>query len=144
MAKKLIANKVELKTPISKKENVLKVVDENGKNIEKFFEVGNELQPFVQEEIDKEILEQLQNNEEILPLGEPNVESNAKNVILDEWHIFPSDILNSVDSLQTIERGKLDLVKELILNSQNLEAISLLKSIQTAENWKVNEIISKL
>lgn len=86
---------------------------------------------------------------EILPIGEPPIENNVEDILQD---IIPIDveefvlenILNSVDTIQTIERGKLDLVKELILNSQNLEAISLLKSIQTAENWKVDEIISKL
>lgn len=134
MAKKVAVDKVELKTPFVKKEDApIKLV-----------QAKNDL------------------DNEILPLGEPNIleiskipyedvfekigkEHNFIDGFEDDFKgMYRDHILNSVDSLQTIERGKLDLVKELILNSQNLEAISLLKSIQTAENWKVNEIISKL
>jgi len=135
MAKKLVADKVELKTPfVKKKDEVLKSV---GKDLNIQF-IKDELENVFKEDFDS-----------LLPIGEPPVENNVEEILQDIIPISVEEfvlenILNSVDSLQTIERGKLDLVKELILNSQNLEAISLLKSIQTAENWKVNEIISKL
>lgn len=151
MAKKVVADKVELKTPFVKKEEPvkitvpngnLKVGDETPKEPLKIFENGNV-------GLGDKPLDNLDINGTFLPLGEPPIENNDEDILQDIIPISVEEfvlenILNSVDSLQTIERGKLDLVKELILNSQKLEAISLLKSIQTAENWKVNEIVSKL
>jgi len=142
MAKKLVADKVELKTPFAKKEEVLKSSSETSKEPLKIFENGNV-------GLGDMPLNNLDINGTFLPLGEPSVDNNIEEVLQD---IIPlsvdefvlENILNSIDTIQTIERGKLNLVKDLILHHQNLEAISLLKTVQTAEYGKIEEIISKL
>ena len=94
-------------------------------------------------------LDKLDINGTFLPIGEPPIESNIEEILQDIIPISVDEfilenILNSIDTIQTIERGKLELVKELILNSQKLEAISLLKTVQTAEYGKIQKIIEKL
>ena len=151
MAKKLVADKVELKTPFTKKEEPVKIIVQNGnlkvgdetpKESLKIFQNGNV-------GLGDTPLNNLDINGTFLPLGEPSVDNNIEEVLQDIIPISVEEfvlenVLNSVDTIQTIERGKLNLVKELILNSQNLEAISLLKTVQTAEYGKIEEIISKL
>ena len=119
MAKKVVENKVELKKPFVKKEE--EVLKSN---------VKTDVETF-------------------LPIGEPPIENIVKEILQDIVPVNVEDYLNvnisnDVDTIQTIERGKLDLVKELILNHQNLEAITLLKSIQTAEYGKVQDIIQRI
>jgi hypothetical protein len=118
MAKKVVEDKVELKTPFVKKEE--EVLKSYGKDLEHSIITTSDLITI--------------NNEEIaLDDIQFNVEKS------DSETIF-----KMIDSLQTIEMGKLELAKELIKNSQYLEAITLLKSIQTLEHGKMAEIISKL
>lgn len=87
--------------------------------------------------------------EETVVVKTPIVETNVKEIALDDiqFNVEKDDsenIFKMIDSLQTIEMGKLELAKELIKKSEYLEAITLLKSIQTLENGKMTEIISKL
>lgn len=62
----------------------------------------------------------------------------------DEFPPISTDLFNEIDSIQTIERGKLVDVQELIYNLKPLEAIELLKSVQTIERNKVDSIIEQL
>jgi hypothetical protein len=79
------------------------------------------------------------------PIIETPVEEVVENVIPTKAEKNDSEnIFKMIDSLQTIEMGKLEVAKELIKNSQYLEAITILKSIQTLEHGKMNDIISKL
>lgn len=87
--------------------------------------------------------------EETVVVKTPIVETNVKEIALDDiqFNVEKDDsenIFKMIDSLQTIEMGRLELAKELIKKSEYLEAITLLKSIQTLENGKMAEIISKL
>lgn len=148
-----MAKKKEETVKITVSNGNLKVGDETPKEPLKIFENGNV-------GLGDKPLGNLDINGTFLPLGEPNnlenkigedvlekigKENNTIFSFEDDFKgMYLDHIINSVDSLQTIERGKLDLVKELILNSQKLEAITLLKSIQTLEHGKVEEIISKL
>jgi hypothetical protein len=87
--------------------------------------------------------------EETVVVKTPIVETNVKEIALDDiqFNVEKDDsenIFKMIDSLQTIEMGRLELAKELIKKSEYLEAITLLKSIQTLESGKMAEIISKL
>jgi hypothetical protein len=79
------------------------------------------------------------------PIVETHVEEIVESVIPIKVEKSDSEnIFKMIDSLQTIEMGRLELAKELIKKSEYLEAITLLKSIQTLESGKMAEIISKL
>jgi hypothetical protein len=79
------------------------------------------------------------------PIVETHVEEIVESVIPINVEKDDSEkIFKMIDSLQTIEMGRLELAKELIKKSEYLEAITLLKSIQTLESGKMVEIISKL
>jgi len=83
------------------------------------------------------------------PIIETNVETPVEEVV---ENVIPTkvekndseNILKMIDELQTIEMGKLELAKELIKNSQYLEAITILKSIQTLEHGKVQDIVQRI
>jgi hypothetical protein len=83
------------------------------------------------------------------PIVETNVETNVEEVV---ENVIPTkvekndseNILKMIDELQTIEMGKLEVAKELIKNSQYLEAITILKSIQTLEHGKVQDIVQRI
>jgi len=79
------------------------------------------------------------------PIVETHVEEIVESVIPIKVEKSDSEnIFKMIDELQTIEMGRLELAKELIKKSEYLEAITLLKSIQTLESGKMAEIISKL
>jgi hypothetical protein len=79
------------------------------------------------------------------PIVETPVEEVVENVIPTKVEKNDSEnILKMIDELQTIEMGKLEVAKELIKNSQYLEAITILKSIQTLEHGKVQDIVQRI
>lgn len=129
MAKKkeenLIVPKVELKTPFSKREEIpIKVNSSPFANRDLVFdEVIEDSLKQIGEDVDKEIL---------IPF------------VTDEKEILQFEKLGLLDSIQTIERGKIDLIKECIENGQTLVAIVLLQQLQTGEQWKIQEIIQSL
>lgn len=158
----LVATKVELKTPIAKKKEIFdEVIEDSLKQMGKdtdneIFQNGNVgMGDSPTERITIDTKAKLGLNvdspKEKLFISSENMRnlgigshSSEKLHVTGEVEILQFEKLGLLDSIQTIERSKIDLIKECIENSQTLEAIVLLQQLQTGEQWKIQEIIQSL
>ena len=88
-------------------------------------------------EINPPIISEFFSKEDLLEAA-PLIANTLTELIVNKFNF------GLLDSIQTIDRSKLDLIKECISEGHKLEAIVLLKELQTGEQWKVNSIIDSL